>query len=458
MSSRCALLLCLVALDAGAQTDFAALDAFVEAQREAHGIPGVALAILEGGAVVHTRGFGPSITPRTPFLLGSMSKAFTAVAVMQQVEAGRLALDAPVRRYLPWFQLADPQAAEALTLRQLLHHLSGLPAGTTGAKNERFTLEEHVRALGSVAPLEAAGVKHRYSSSNYQVLGLLVEKVSGEPFADYVEKHIFQPLEMANSFTSLEAAKAHGLAPGHRLLAGVPVAAELAEERGRLPTAALISTAEDLGRFLSALIGTHPNANVLLKPSSRAAILEPGPVAAETFSYAMGWRVGKTGEVPSHWHGGALPNYRGAMVFSPSERWGVIVLSNLGSHAVDHTRGIAKGLTARLRGKPPPAAEQPLKWISRLLAAAVAVPIALAGWKLARIGRWKPKGTRRRLLVTQALAIVFSGLTALVLPRLLGLPLWAIFESAPDLVLGVGLLLLLNSLLAGLRLRRVLAG
>lgn len=458
MISRLALLLTFVAFDArAAEAGFAALDTYVEQQMAAHGIPGLALAIIQDGGVVHARGFGDGVTPRTPFVIGSLSKAFTAIAVMQQVEAGRLQLDAPVRRYLPEFALADEAAAAGLTLRHLLHHTSGLPAIAGTAKNEGFTLAQHVAALGRVAPLEAAGTRYRYASSNYQVLGLLVEKVSNEPFAAYVQRHIFEPLEMASSFTSRDAAREHGLTPGHRLLAGIAATAELAEEPGRLPTAALISSAEDLARLLTALMGTHASANVLLRPTSRSAILEPGPIAADGFTYAMGWRVGPTADVPSHWHGGALPNYRAAIAFSPSERWGVIVLTNLGSHAVDHTRAIAKGLTAQLHGKPPPAPGQPLKRISALLAVAVAVPNVLAVWKLWRVRRWKPRGSRRRLLVTQALAILFSGSTALVLPALLGIPLWAIYESAPDLVFAVALLLVLNSALAAVRLRKVLA-
>ncbi len=186
-----------------------------------------------------------------------------------------------------------------------------------------FTLEEPVRALRTVAPLEKAGTKHRNSSANYLILGLLVEKVSNETFGDYVQRHLFEPLEMANSFTSIEAARAHGLIPGHRLWAGVPVEAGLAEEAGRLPTAARISSAEDLSKFLAALMGDHPASERLLTPSSRAQLLAPG-AEAEGFSYGMGWRIGKTADVPSLWHGGALPHYRNAVVFSPTQHWAVM--------------------------------------------------------------------------------------------------------------------------------------
>ncbi len=101
---------------ARAEPSFSEIDAFVQEQIDADGIPGLGLAIIQSGQIVHTRGFGRAgptgqpVTPRTPFLLDSLRKSFTAVAVMQQVEAGRLELDSPVQRYLPWFRLADDTA------------------------------------------------------------------------------------------------------------------------------------------------------------------------------------------------------------------------------------------------------------------------------------------------------------------------------------------------------------
>ena len=96
-------------------------------------IPGVSLAIVEGDQIVHLRGFGQarpggeSPSPETPFFIGSLTKSFTALAVMQLVEAGKVELDAPVQRYLPWFRVADPQASAQMTVRHLLNQTSGLP-------------------------------------------------------------------------------------------------------------------------------------------------------------------------------------------------------------------------------------------------------------------------------------------------------------------------------------------
>src|SRR5881396_563721 len=112
--------------------DIASIDAYVSAQMQANHIPGVALGLVHNDQIVHLRGFGSAdqsgraVTPHTPFILASVSKSFTALAVMQLVEAGRIELDAPVQRYLPWFRVADPVATAQMTVRQLLNQTSSL--------------------------------------------------------------------------------------------------------------------------------------------------------------------------------------------------------------------------------------------------------------------------------------------------------------------------------------------
>jgi len=119
----------------GPATDFSAIDRYIEEQIDGSRIPGVALAIVEGDTVVHARGFGRAgddrdVTPQTPFPVGSLIKSFTALAAMQLVEDGRLDLDAPVQRYLPWFQVADEDASARITVRHLVNQTSGLSRET----------------------------------------------------------------------------------------------------------------------------------------------------------------------------------------------------------------------------------------------------------------------------------------------------------------------------------------
>ncbi len=109
------------------------IDAYIQARMQAAHIPGLALGVVRGTEVVYLKGYGiagpdgRSVTPQTPFILGSTSKSFTALAIMHLVEAGKINLDAPVTNYLPWFRTADEAASARITVRNLLNQNSGLP-------------------------------------------------------------------------------------------------------------------------------------------------------------------------------------------------------------------------------------------------------------------------------------------------------------------------------------------
>lgn len=206
--------------------DVAAVDAYVEAQRQTLNIPGLALAVVQGDQVAYLHGYGQAgpdgrpVTPQTPFMIGSTTKSFTALAIMQLVEAGQLELDTPVQRYLPWFTLADAQAAAQITVRHLLNQTSGL--STAVGRQEEFAsdlsasaIENRVRRLADVALVHAPGAVHEYSNVNYTILGLIVQTVAGQAYESYVQTHIFEPLQMRHSFTAQDAAIQDGMATGY---------------------------------------------------------------------------------------------------------------------------------------------------------------------------------------------------------------------------------------------------
>jgi Beta-lactamase len=149
---------------------------------------------------------GQPVTPQTPFILGSSSKSFTALAIMQLVEAGRVRLDAPVQRYIPWFSVATSGASAAITVRHLLNQVSGIPtravAASSLAGTGDETLEQEVRALSSVALTAPVGTTFQYSNLNFATLGLIVQRVAGQAYGTYIQQHIFAPLEMQHSFVS----------------------------------------------------------------------------------------------------------------------------------------------------------------------------------------------------------------------------------------------------------------
>ena len=339
---------------------FAAIDAYVEEQMRHLHIPGVSLAIVEGDRIVHFRGFGEAQpgggppTPQTPFLIGSLTKSITALAVMQLVEAGKIELDAPAQRYLPWFRVMDPQASAQMTVRHLLVQTSGLPASAgesilADIADSPDTAERQARALSSLVLAHPVGDTFEYSNSNYQLLGLIIEAVTGEAYADYVQNSILTPLRMNHSDYPDPTGAKNGLAMGHQYWFGRPVEApDMPLPYGAMAAGLLISTAEDLAHYLIAHLngGCYHDAQ-LLSPAGIAelhrgaaefGVAGLGPIVGlltkhmEMGQYGMGWNVNRIGRNELVWHGGTLPHFGAYMALLPERKIGLVLLFNACHH------------------------------------------------------------------------------------------------------------------------------
>jgi CubicO group peptidase (beta-lactamase class C family) len=400
---------------------FEMIDAYVEQEMERLKIPGVALAIVEGDEIAHLRGFGrarprgEAPTPRTPFCIGSLSKSVTALAVMQLVEAGKVDLDAQVRRYLPWFRVADARASAEVTVRHLLNHTSGLPTSSGEVQLADFddrpeATERQARALSTLELNRPVGAAWEYSNANYSLLGLIIEAASGEAYPDYVQNHVFTPLEMRHTYTSRAEAERNGVAVGHQYWFAMPFAApDMPIPQGSLPAAGLISTSEDMARYLLALLngGRRGDAQVL----SGAGVDELHRGAADIrtmgFSlgqYAMGWVVDKIGPTKLVWHTGTLPHFGAYMALLPEQKKGVVLLLNACHHWMNPVQTeFGGGLAALLAGEQP--ATRRFGFIPWALRAQLLIPafqtIGVVA-TLRRLHRWRldpgrrPEGTRNR--------------------------------------------------------------
>ena len=279
---------------------YSAVDSYLRGQLETLGIPGAAVAVVRDGAQVHAAAFGHAdnsgrpMTPQTPVLLASTSKSFTAIAVMQQVEAGRLRLDEPVQTYLPWFTLDDPRSA-AITVRHLLHQTSGMSSRDTAFEASRAqspdALEEGVRALAGSPLAGEPGEAFHYASANFNILGLLVQEVSGQPFGDYLEERVFGPLRMVHSHPTRAAAREDNAAEGYsRWFSSFWLQTDVPAPTTGMPSSTLYASAEDLGHVLAALLDGGRYRDVrILQPGSVAAMFEPRARVDEGKGYAMGW-------------------------------------------------------------------------------------------------------------------------------------------------------------------------
>jgi len=348
-----------------------AIDAYVKKEMRRLKIPGVALAVVEGDRIVHVRGFGrarPGGEPPAPdtlFPIASLTKSFTALAVMQLVEAGKIELDALVQRYLPWFRVADAQASAQMTVRHLLNQTSGLPtsAGETAeddSDDSPGATERQARALSTLVPARPPGAAFEYSNPNYHLLGLIIEAASGESYADYVRKHIFSPLGMHHTYTSAAEADPNDLAVGYRYWFAHPFAApNMKVPPGMLPGGGLISSAEDIAHWLIAHLNGGRHGDVQILSGAGIDELHRGVADVSAYGlalgqYGMGWWVGKIGPNKLVWHGGTLPEFGAHMALLPELKKGVVLLFNACNHWMNPVLAdLGTGVAALLAGEEP---------------------------------------------------------------------------------------------------------
>lgn len=353
-------------------SDYASIDAYVQGQMTDAHLPGMALGLVHDGQVVHVRGFGranpagDAVTPTTPFVIGSVSKSFTALAVMQLVETGQVSLDAPAVDYVSDFRLADAADSNRITVRQLLNQTSGIPteAGIDPLTGPVTSLDAQVRSLSAVNPATTPGAAFAYSNANYEVLGRLIEDVSGLSYGSYLQDRILTPLGMTDTFTSVENARAAGLAGGCRIWFGVAncLAPGTGFRPDFVPAGFVMSSVQDMSRYLVAqLSGQVEGGKGILSPADFALMHAPAAnagLSAQGGSYGMGWFIGpRAGIGKTIWHDGSAAASHSMVLLLPDTGWGIVILTNAESllySMVARIDVIADGIAARLAGTPEP--------------------------------------------------------------------------------------------------------
>jgi CubicO group peptidase (beta-lactamase class C family) len=447
---------------------FGRIDGYVQQEVDASRMPGVAVAIVQGGDVVHQRGFGHDgngrpVTPGTPFPIGSLTKSFTALAIRQLSEAGTIGLDDPVQRHIAWFRVADADASSRITVRHLLNQTSGF-SRASGLQplldDARASLEDLVRSLASTPLNRPVGQSYEYSNLNFVVLGLLVETIAGQSWGTYIEQRIFAPLGMTHSFTTFDAAERMGMTALHRYWFGVPVRSALEYQPELAPAGYLVASVDDMARYLTVFLDRRPApAAGLLSAAGIEGMLTPAtnevtvPLLSQPFTarYGEGWFVGPFGAAPdARWHLGELPSFAAWMVLLPESNQGVVVLTNIGSQMAiaggnSALSRLPQGIVNILRELPPPAGISVTRFYVLFDVAAVAVLAALA-WYLVRLPRSDHAratsigdGSGSRQPVRNLLALGAGlGAAALILlgaPAMTGTNWTTMWQVVPDLTL-----------------------
>lgn len=432
--------------------DPGAIDQYIEDEMAKNRVPGLAVAITRGDEVLHLKGYGTAgderpMTPQTQFYTASLSKSFTALAVMQLMEEGKIKLDAPVQTYLPDFTTRDPEAAARITVRHLLNQTSGLadagfPAYTLPQPE---SIEERVESLRDAKLVSEPGEEFYYTDLNYAVLARLVEVVSGEPFSEYLHNHIFDPLRMKNTTSVVSSAEtprvASNLAQGHILAFGIPIPRE--ELDGYLGgSGGVISTAEDMANYLIMQNNNGRFDGTELVTSASGELMHTPPDEVES-SYAMGWMASDPNEEPrTIEHNGVLSTLHADMALLPDEEYGIVLLYNH-SYALADYEGIKRGLIDLLAGQQPESGGPDAGTIGIILAALMLVTTALQVRGLIRLRKWAHKTRDRSLwliapgilwkFVPAALLIGLQPLVGLFAGRVFSY--WQLFLAMPDVVL-----------------------
>ncbi|EXG80542.1 serine hydrolase domain-containing protein [Cryptosporangium arvum] len=448
------LLLVLVLLVVGAGPAAAAAsdptDDYMRRYQSEHRLPGLAFAVVRGDEVVHSRtwgtdGDGDAVTADTPFLLGSVSKPFTALAVMQLVESGRVDLDAPVRTYLPEFPAG-------ISVRQLLTHTSGL--AQWALRTDRFgsDADELGRAVRELEPGHAPG-EHEYSDANYLAAAAVVEAVTGRSFGDHLHTAVLDPLAMDHAVAT--TADAVSLPAGHRLYFGHPRRFDPAYDPSGVAYGYLGADLGDVTHFVTAqLRGGRYGSTQLLSPAG-IALTQKGVADFGAGRYGLGWRESELDGDRIAWHAGATPGYFSHVVLVPGSDLGVVVLANAYSPTVDGELAAAAFDLARIAAGATPTGSDP----DPLFAAATIAPLVVA-FVLVVLLAWslRPHRPRRRSVVRLIAWLLPCGalvaIAAWGFPAAMGVDLSQTRLWTPDIGLALVAVIVLAGALAVARVVR----
>jgi len=289
---------------------------------------GEVLMAWQGGLA--DREQGVTVDATTKFRLASLSKMFTAVAILQLAEAGKLSLDDTIARHLKGYP--NQAVATAITIRQLLNHTSGLgeifDETFETRKASLKTLSDYWAVYGGAAPTFTPGTQDQYSNYGYILLGSIIEAASGQSYDAYVEQHIFAPTGMTSTGSVPEAIVVPGRAVPYTLNEGQWVRESKTLPLRGTPAGGGYSTADDLLRFAEALRGGR-----LISSAALQAATSPQNTKGW---YGYGFMVSGEGEQRQYGHEGGAPGANAALIVLPSEGYVVIGLSNVDPDAMEN--------------------------------------------------------------------------------------------------------------------------
>lgn len=331
----------------------AQLDSLVQRSMKAFEVPGIALAIVKDGKLIHSKGYGVrSLSTKEPvdantlFGIASNSKAFTAVTLGMLVDEGKLQWDDKVREYIPEFKMYDPYVTEAFTIRDLLTHRSGLGLGAGDLMlfpdSSSFTVKDIIHNLRYLKPVSEFRTKFDYDNNLYIVAGEVVKRVSGMSWERFVERRIFAPLAMNRSSASLNGVKdRNNLIAAHAPVNGkVQPIPHLNFALGNA-AGGIFSSVADLSKWVITLLGhgrygkdsttrlwSEKVQEELWAPQTLLPVRSPGAYNTHFSAYGLGFFLSDVRGYKQVSHTGGMPGNVTQITMIPELQLGIIVLTN----------------------------------------------------------------------------------------------------------------------------------
>ncbi len=335
--------LAAVTADDTVTPDYQLIDDYITVEMKSAKIPGLAISIIHGNEVIYQKCYGTAdghreITADTPFGIGSVGKTFTALAIRQLINEGKLEENNTVKDFIEDFNSTYQGEAVNITIRQLLSHYSGY-SEQQGVQpylfHSKYTIEEVVTKSKDLELVRTPGSEYEYSNLNFIILGRIIELITGLSYSDYIEENIFQKLNMSNSSFNERIVKEKGLADGHTIFYGLPIKSHYTFPTGSTPAGYVFCSVEDMSHYLIAYLnGGYYNEVSVIDSNSLAEPKDPLKNGFEGGWYDELWFLNYG--YPKHdlymntygYNGGA-PNYTSSIKINQEARYAVVVMDNM---------------------------------------------------------------------------------------------------------------------------------
>lgn len=410
--------------------DYEAVSKKLEIEIKKNHIPGMSVVVVNSNEVVFSKTYGNCKSIDTPFIIGSLSKSFTALSIMKLVEEGRIDINKPISTYIDTsLYFKNKEDGDKITIKQLLNQNSGI--GT-------------YQKLGSIEITKNYG-KYEYANANYNLLGKIIESVSNESYSDYVTKNIFEPLEMNHTSATLEESNKNGLIKGYQNYFGFPIAEKpnypTKNSWSQVPAGYISSSASDMGKYLQMYLNN--GVNIISEDSIHQMFYDNIPQDdIDRDYYGMGWVYTKYYSKPILTHSGLVENYTSKMFIIPESNIGVVVLVNMNDYLV--TNNLLEDTVKPLLGEEKKEVSNNLYIINHLLIDAIYIVITIiALYPIITIKSWKNKNKTKKLYIIDIARHLLLPIVLILIPTIISVPFWVIWDFVKDLAL----ILIINSIL-----------